>query len=83
MATISININGMDVGFTLPDEDAGRILVAHTKMFTNDPASPPAPQDVVKMIAQQVITQLAHATLAREQQEAASAVPGIQVSIAP
>lgn len=81
MATISININGFDVGFSLPDADAGRILAAHAKMFTSDPGNPPAPQDVVRMIARQVITQLAQTALAREQQDAAASVPGITVSI--
>ena len=87
MAQITININGLDVAFSLSDADAGRILAAHTAFYSQPNQPPPAPQDVVVRLAQEVVTGLAERTLAWERDEAAAAarqaVPAIPATVQP
>lgn len=87
MATINIDINGLQVSFSLSDQDAGRILTAHTAFYTEGNNPPPAPQQVVERLAQEVVTGLAQRTLAWEQDEAAAAarlaVPAIPATVQP
>lgn len=89
MADVSIAIAGLNVSFTLSDADAGRILAAHTALFTTQDGDGtpvvPTPQDVVIRIAQGVVGQLAQTAVVHEQQIAANAaamaVPGIDATI--
>lgn len=94
MANVTIDIAGMSVAFTLDDADAGRILAAHTAIFTrgefDENGQPvqvvPTPPEVVTQIAQQVVNELAARTVRHEQDAAAyaarEAVPPIEASIA-
>jgi hypothetical protein len=89
MATIAIDIAGMQVNFGIDDADVGRILTAYTAMMVSyDAEGLPItlePQEVVMRLAQEIVNNLATNARKWEQStaadEARNAVPLLNISL--
>jgi hypothetical protein len=91
MATISINLAGIEVGFALNDANATRIITAYTAMMTEHSANGepvvPTPPEVVMRLAQEIVSNLASNARKWEQNHAAeharNNVPELAISLTP
>lgn len=76
MATVSIELSGLNTSFTLEDVDAERILTAYTAMYTTQDEMGeyivPTPEDTVNQLAEGVVQGLAANAVRWEQTEAST-----------